>query len=167
MTIDTYKPERLPSVENTVFDPQTEDAWSDVRDAIMELEHACFPEGGFEESYLQTLFEDPKSIVVLLKVNGEVAGFTCGIPDEENPDSLYIETTEILPKWQNNKFITSLIATLECTAKSRGYDFITRHAAVDNGYAANIAKNYEDRIIETYPKTSEEFGNQQYFKIKL
>jgi ribosomal protein S18 acetylase RimI-like enzyme len=158
--------ERVPSVESQVFDLATS-SWDDVKDAVLELEAVCFDDGGLGEDYLRELFENPKNAVVLLYVNNKLVGFTCGIPDVDNPNSFYVETTEIHPDWQGNKFITSLIGTLEFIAKERGYRYLTRHAAVGNGYAEKIARSYGDRVVESHPRSSDEYGNQMFFKISL
>lgn len=158
--------ERMPSVESMVFNPQ-ETSWDEVREAILHLEEVCFNDGGFSEDDLREIFEDPKNAVVMLRVNDELVGFTCGVPDENDEESFYIETTEIHPDWQGNKFITSMITALEYEAKRRGYMYLTRHAAVPNGYADKVGRNYEGRVVESKPHQSEQFGEQQYFKIRL
>jgi GNAT superfamily N-acetyltransferase len=167
MTIENRRSEeRIPSVESVLFNPDTT-AWDEVKEAVMDLEKICFSDGGLGEDYLKEYFLNPQNVVVLLKVNDQLVGFTCGGRDHEHDESFYVETTEIHPDWQGNKFITSMITTLEYEAKKRGYKYLTRHAAINNGYAEKIERNYTGRILETYPRSSEEFGEQQFFKIKL
>jgi len=110
---------------------------------------------------------NPENVVVLLHVNNELVGFTCGIKDDEHADSLYVDITEIHPDWQGNKFVTAIIPRLEYIAKERGYKFLTRHAAVGNGYAEKVARSYGDRVVESYSHTSDEYGELRFFKIRL
>ena len=166
MNIETPRSqEAQPGVSIEFFNPE-ENSWEDVREAILRLEEECFPGGGFEEEYLKENFENPKSIVVLLKSEGKIIGFSYAIPDEDVEGAVYIDTTEILPDEQNKKHVVSIMNALEGEARNRGYTYLTRNAAIENGYADKIAKNYEGKILETSDNDSE-WGPQRYFKIAL
>jgi hypothetical protein len=55
---------------------------------------------------------------------------------------------------------------LEREARRRGHHFITRDAAIANGYADAIDRAYRGRILERRDHPSE-YGPQRYFKIAL
>lgn len=157
--------ESVPEPQVEFFDP-SEQSWDDVKDDIMRLEELCFPGHGLGEEYLKEKFEDQESIIVLLKKGEKLIGFSYTTPDENSENSAYIDTTEIEPDEQGKGYVVPLITKLEDEARNRGYKFITRNAARENGYADMIMKNYGDRIVETYENDSE-FGPQRYFKISL
>lgn len=165
MSIETpsFK-ESEPGAKAEVFDPSI--GWETVREDVLALEQACFGDKSFPESDLQSHFENPEHIAVLLRKKDRIIGFTCGIPDEEVEGALYIETTDILPEEQGQRHVVSLMNTLEDEARRRGYRFITRNAAISNGYADKVQKNYAARIVESYENDSE-WGPQRYFKIAL
>lgn len=140
--------------------------WESVKDEILELEELCFPGKGFGEEYLQEHFENPESIIALLKKESRVVGFSYAIPDEDIEGAVYIDTTEIHPDEQGKGYVVSLISMIESEARARGWKYITRNAVVDNCYAMKIEKNYEGRILESYRNESE-YGPQCYFKIAL
>ncbi len=160
--------ESTPSPYSLFYNPDT-DQWSTIWPSISKLEDDCFPGKGLGEEYLQGVFEDPNNLIVLLKSGSEIIGFSCGIPDKENPDTLYIETTEITPSQQSKGLVSQLMTKLEDEARRRGFLFITRDAEIANGYADKIVKNYSDRIIESHDHESEYSmgGMQRFFKIAL
>jgi hypothetical protein len=158
--------ECAPGPTVALFDPSQE-SWQSVRQDIMNLEEICFPGKGLGEDYLKEKFEDPNSVIVLLKRGEKVLGFSYGTPDENDKSALYIDTTEILPEEQGQGYVVSLVSLLEDEARKRGYAFLTRNAAVENGYADKVAKSYGDRIVETKPDNDSEWGRQRYFKIVL
>jgi hypothetical protein len=55
---------------------------------------------------------------------------------------------------------------LEEELRAKGVKWLTREAAVKNGYADKIQKHYGDRIVETGERMSP-WGLQCYFRIKL
>lgn len=150
-------------VKKFVYSPV---AWEEIRERIVALDEECFGENSYGEAELQSLFENPDNIIAVLWKDGELIGFTCGIPDPEVEGACYIETTEITASEQGRGYMESLMDTLESEARNRQYTFITRHAAIENGYAVTIEKVYEDRILETYDQESV-YGPQRYFKIAL
>lgn len=147
----------------------SEDSWDEVWPAISKLEDECFPGKGLGEEYLKEIFADEVNIIVLLKQGKEIVGFTCGIPDENVADAIYIDTTEITPTEQGKKHVVSLMSRLEDEARNRGYKYLTRDAEVLNGYADKIARTYGDKVLESHDHESEYSmgGLQRFFKIEL
>lgn len=143
--------------------------WDEIWPAISKLEDECFPGKGLGEEYLKDIFTNEANIIVLLKQGSEIIGFTCGIPDENVADAIYIETTEITPTEQGKGHVVAVMDLLENECRNRGYKFITRDAEISNGYADKIAKNYGDRILESHDHESEYSmgGMQRFFKIAL
>lgn len=161
----TPSPEPIAQPAVELFD-QRAHTWEEVRDDILELEKLCFPNGSFEESYLKAHFENPETIVVLLKKAGKIIGFSYAIADEDVEGAAYIDTTEIHPSEQGKGHVVPMMAVLEAQARTRGYKFLTRNAAIENGYADKVQKTYRDRIVEMHDNDSE-YGPQRYFKITL
>lgn len=157
--------ESRPAPEAEIFDP-SEESWDSVREEILRLDRLCFGDKSFSEEELRASFENPEHIVVLLRQLERIIGFSSAAPDEDAEGALYIDTTDILPEEQGKGHVVTLMKLLEAEARRRGYAFLTRNAARENGYADKIQKNYADRIVETYENDSE-YGPQQYFKIRL
>lgn len=157
--------EALPEPTAMLFDPSTQ-KWHDIRDAILEIDKACFGEKSFPEEELRAYFEDPDAVAVLLKRKDQILGFSGAISDKDVEGALYIDTTDIVPEEQEKRHVVLIMKILEEEARKRGYKFLTRNAAIENGYADKILKNYSDRILESYENDSE-WGPQRYFKIKL
>ncbi len=160
-----HTPESAPTVRAELFDPSTE-TWKDVRRDILELEELCFPGKVFPEASLRSDFENPENIAVVLRKEDGVIGFSYGAPDRKVENAIKIHTTEIHPEEQGKGYVVSLVTMLEDEARRRGFKFLTRHAAIENGYADKITANYGDRVVETYERGSD-YGPQRYFKIAL
>ncbi len=160
--------ESTPSIYPELYKP-TDYEWQTIWSAVSKLEDECFPGKSFGEEYFKELFQNPNNIVVILKFGDTIIGFTCGVPDEADKSTLYIETTEITPSEQKRGYVIKLMDMLEKEARTRGFEFITRDAEVLNEYADKISKNYAGRIIETYDHDSEYSmgGKQRFFRIKL
>jgi len=161
----TSSRESQPAVTTELIDHSTQ-SWGDIKGEILELEDECFGGQAFPESKLESIFNNPESIIVLLKREGKIIGFSSALPDRDVEGAVYIYTTEIHPDEQGKGLVTSIVSLLENEARKRGYKFLTRNAAIGNGYAGKIQKNYEGRILETYENDSE-YGPQRYFKIAL
>jgi hypothetical protein len=147
----------------------SETSWDEIWPTISKLEDECFPGKGLGEEHLKDIFTNKDSIVVLLKQGSGIIGFTCGVPDEDDAEAMYIETTEITPSEQGKGHVVHMMSLLEQECRNRGYKFITRDAEVANGYADKITKNYAGRIIESHDHESEYSmgGMQRFFKIRL
>lgn len=161
-------PESEPRVLTELYNAD-ENEWDEIWPSIERLEDECFPGKGLGEKYLKYVFGDKNNIVVLVRRGRKIIGFTCGIPDTNVADAIYIDTTEITPSEQGQKHVVRLMELLEDEARRRNYKFLTRDAEVLNGYADKIVKNYGDRIIESHDHESEHSmgGVQRFFKIIL
>lgn len=157
--------ESAPEINVEIYNPSAH-TWSIIKDDILNLEETCFPETAFSEEELREGFESSEYIIALLKKGSKIIGFTYGKPDSKTEGALYIETTDIDPAEQGKGNIVPLIAALEDEARKRGYVFLTRNAARDNGYAEKIKRSYGDRVVESYDNDSV-YGPQTYFKIRL
>ena len=157
--------ESAPEAAAELYDPSSQ-AWEDVRNEALELEELCFPGKGFGEAYLRERFGDPESIIALLRKERRLIGFSCAVPDDDVEGAAYIDTTNIHPDYQGKRYVAELVAVIEQEARKRGYHYLTRNAAVENGYADKILKQYEGRILETSENDSK-WGPQRYFKIAL
>jgi hypothetical protein len=104
--------ESMPSVSSELYDPSSNN-WDELWPSISKLEDECFPGKGLGEDHLKGIFESDTSIVVILKNGSEIIGFSCGIPDENVADAIYIETTEITPSQQEKGYVVKMMNLLE------------------------------------------------------
>ncbi len=139
-------------------------SWTDVREQIMAVEDEAFNHTGYEEGMMKSLFEDDHNLNYLLKnADGKIIGYT---QVNVHGESAYIMNTAIAPEHQGKGYVGELMRNLEEELRARGVKWITRHSAVDHGYADKIQRHYGDRIVETQERMSP-WGAQRYFKIKL
>ncbi len=170
-----------------VYDPK-QVSWEEIGGDILGVElSASGAEGALDEETLRKGFEDPESVIVLMRdsVTNKIVGFTYAKPavktyQEDFPerqateDTAYIYDTEIQEQYQGRGLVSVLIAKLEQELLVRGFSFIERDADNnrDSGkpdaetYADKIRKNYRGRIIKEEPHDSE-YGQQVYFRIRL
>jgi ribosomal protein S18 acetylase RimI-like enzyme len=175
-----HKFERPVSAE--LFNPTT-DQWDKIKDRIWELLKINVDPLGiplennpdFAPKKLKAYFEDPKSLVVLLKEARKIIGFSFAIPDADDKEdeefkTAVIFTTKIDPNYQGKGLVGVIMDRMEKILKKRGYTFIIRNARVSNGYADKIARHYADRIVTQLPNAPEQkekYGDQVFFRIKL
>ncbi len=160
LNLEAENVEQLKKIKASIIKPID---WPRIRSAIMQLEVKAFESKGYSEAELEKEFTDPKNIIIVLRDGDQIIGYTSAIP--ENKDSLYISSTAILPKYQGQGFVSDLMAKLDTIAVGRGYQYYERHAAVENGYAEKLKRNYE--IIEESEYYSDQYGKQKYFKMKI
>ena len=161
-------PESEPKILTELYNAD-ENEWDEIWPSIERIEDECFPDKGLGEEYLKEVFGDKNNIVVLVRRDKQIIGFTCGIPDTTVADAIYIDTTEITSSEQGQKHVVKLMEQLEGESRRRNYKFLTRDAEIANGYADKIEKNYGNRILESHDHESE-FSNgemQRFFKITL
>lgn len=105
-------------------------------------------------------------VVVLRAPGGEVAGFITAIPDASTPGALYVEDTLVDVPYRGRRLVALMSRALEDEARRRGYRYLTRDAAVRNGYADKLERAYAGRVLERYDHPSP-YGPQRYLKIAL
>lgn len=158
-----------------LHDPETED-WDDIRAATMRIEQEAFGAGAFEEDYLRMEFEATENVAVLLcGDNLHVAGFTVAGPIERYNDNrwkdacqtAYVSDTVIEREYRGRGLVAVMMNVLEEDLRRRGYRFVERHAAVENGYAGAILRAYGDRVIAKDGPANSEWGPQTFFRIRL
>lgn len=151
----------------TVWQPETQ-PWKNMRRDIARLR------GGPTDNLLAEEMKDPKSIVVLLRdeQSGGVIGLTWASPAallEGNMrlDDLFttasVRVTVLDKEYQGHGLVGDLLGVLDDELKKKGYKFMSRYATTKNGYAANIEKNYEGRIVDKH----DDNNGHVYFRIKL
>ncbi|MFZ2188770.1 MAG: hypothetical protein WAV73_04375 [Candidatus Moraniibacteriota bacterium] len=159
--------------KSELYDP-CKISWDEIKETVFDLIRTNCGEEIFNDPYftkevIETLFNDPQSIVVLLRsAEKKIIGYQLAVPDSEQPEGTasYIYATDIYPEFQGKSLVEKLSKLTEDEMKRRGYQFMTRDSAIYNGYALAIEKAYGDRIIEKKNHRSD-YGAQRYFKIKL
>lgn len=111
-----------------------------------ERRGSVFGENSLDEKMMESDINDPKTILVLQDENS-VVGFTYALPESEGVAC--IVDTVLVKEYQNRGFISILMSCLETELRKKGYEYVTRDAMVENGYADKIIKNYSTKIVET------------------
>jgi hypothetical protein len=159
----------------------TEENWLRVSNRVNAIERQAFGTMGFDEEFLKEDFIHPDTTVVLLKDNirNELIGYTYAkpvmicYPEDDvfsdrplRTDTAYIFSTAICKEEQGKGYVGILMKELEYELWNKGFRYLERDAAVENGYADKIRKVYKGRIIKEHTHDSE-FGKQVYFRIRL
>ncbi|MEK7506296.1 MAG: GNAT family N-acetyltransferase [Patescibacteria group bacterium] len=146
------------------FIPPSPSNWEIFGNQIYKIERNIFGEKSLDEKMMESDINSPEANLVLLKDGDAVVGFTYALPESEGVAR--IVDTVIAKEYQKKGLVAILMSSLEAELKRKGYEYVTRDAMVDNGYAGKIAKNYSSGIVETREFMGE-WGKQRYFKIKL
>jgi ribosomal protein S18 acetylase RimI-like enzyme len=144
--------------------PPSYSNWEIFGKQIYNIEQSVFGEKSFSEEMMKSDINDPNVRLVVLKDENSIVGFTYAIP--ENDRVICIVDTVILKEYQNKGLVSMLMSCLEKELKNSGYEYVTRDAMIENGYADKIMKNYKSRIVETWDIVGE-YGKQRHFKISL
>lgn len=150
---------------------------------MYDAEVAIFGKDGAEDfDFLERAFHDEKCVIAVLKDGfGNLVGHSVTTPihDEEvptrhNPEkrkddhtTAYIHSTAILPEHRGKKLVGRLIDLLEEELRRKGFQYVERDAAIENGYADSIERHYGDRIVASYDHVHPKHGPQRFFRIKL
>jgi len=166
-----------------------ENSWKTIRQDIMDIEHSAYKEEEtFDEETLQEDLENPTSIVAILRdtTTGKIIGYSYAQPTsvvypefyperKHAKNTAYITNTAIHPQYQKKRLLPVLLKKLEDELKEKGYAFIERDSAdnrekvkeKEETYADKIKKNNADRIIAEEQWSSEDYGQQRFFRIRL
>lgn len=163
---DHEKPISQEQVKPVVAEQYALGSWDALQEELMDIEDKAFNGRGFSLGEMKWLFEDDRAVNYLLKNNqtGKIIGYTSV---QLNGDTAYIANTAIIPTEQHKGYVGLLMREVENELRSRGVLYLERDAAVENGYADKIQKNYKDRIIEEPSERMSPWGVQRHFKIKL
>ncbi len=163
--------------------------WEMIREDVVGLERMHFGEGGFQEDRLKAGFMGSKNASVIVRDQGRLVGFVYAEPSQAAYDEIpgyYLtesgerrhlelkknEQTAVVGDIAIHKNYMGLHLTglmmkkLEEELVRKGYLYLEQDAAIDNNYAANVKKNYADRIIESFEHGSM-WGPEVFFRIKL
>lgn len=144
------------------------DHWSVIKDDIVRIERECFGDNGYSKARLKRDFEDPTSVVVLMEAahEGRVIGYTYARPKEDSIDTAEIYSTAILPAFQDRGYLGLMMGRLERELQHKGFKYIERDAAIENGYADSIEKHYGNRVVAKRDHGSV-YGQQRFFVIDI
>jgi len=159
-----------------VYDPQSM-TWDRIEPDVVRIEREQFGDGAFDEEYLAGEFTDPENTAVVLidSVSERVAGFTYAVPaslvdraySSPNKGTAYVCDTAIDFAHQGRGLVGAIMTVLEEQLRCRGYRYLERDAAVENGYAAKIERAYAGRIVTQGEPQVSEYGPQVFFRIDL
>jgi len=153
-----------------IFDPETQ-SFEEIKEDILSIEHEAFGEHSFPDEWFPRDFcKEKENVVVLLRgpASKKVIGFTYAKPiTNEKPDTAFIWNTAIQKNFQHQGLVGLLMETLEKELMKRGFKYMEREAAYNNGYADKIAKHYKGRIVEQSEPHEVFHDTQVFFRIKL
>lgn len=88
---------------------------------------------------------------------------------DRNGRTAYVHDTVINPDFTGRKLVVGLIAALESGLADKGFTYLDRDAAYDNGYYASVSKTYTNNGRLVYQSLPHEsiWGAQVYFVIRL
>jgi len=139
--------------------------WERIKDEIIKIENSAFESSvRQDEEDLRETFTYEKSIclVVIDKSNRRIVAYTMGAPlkwyiflkkfdkHHENYNTFYIESTAVLPGYQNKGIGKMLKRTLIEEVKKYGYNRITTHAT--NEAIRRINKQFGFRDVKYFKR---------------
>ena len=152
--------------------------WKKIKEHIMKIENSAFEEEvRQDEDDIESTFTDEKSICLIVKdkKSKKIVAYTMSSPLEDyeflrfDPhygkyDTLYIESTAVLPNYQGKGIGKLLKEVLIEEAKRRGYKRITTRAT--NEIIVHINEKYGFRKVKYF---KEWVGNRDawYMELKL
>jgi len=150
--------------------------WEKIRESIMKIENSAFEqEVRQDEDDIESTFTDEKSICLVVKDKNsrEIVAYTMSSPLEDygflyfdphygNYDSLYIESTAVLPNYQGKGIGKILKEFLIEEAKRRGYKRMTTHAT--NEVITHINEKFGFRKVKYSKKW---VGNRDAWYMEL
>lgn len=160
LEIKKERVERLKKYKTSIITP---DIWEQIKESILKIEKGAFDGKGYTEEQLAKEFSNPDNIVVVIKDGDDVIGYNTSLPQSE--DTLWVSSTALLPKYQGQGLVSDIMYSLDIEARNRGYEYYERTAAVENGYAEKLKRNYE--VVEERNPSESPYGLQQYLKMKI
>jgi len=159
----------LDGLKIEVFDI-TKTSWEAICHDVLNVEKIVF--GDKADPELPAFYQSPATVAVLLRKRNDnmIVGCCHAFPNANDDSEIvaHVDSMALLPEYQGRGLVAELNRQLEKELIKRGYTFMTMHVSLANGYAGKIAKNYENRIVETYDIVSKYgHGSQRYFKIRL
>jgi hypothetical protein len=138
--------------------------WKTFGEQIYKIEKDVFGKKSLDEKMMESDINDTNASLALLKEGDSIVGFTYALPESEGVAR--IVDTVLAKEYQNKGYVALLMTTLEIELEKKGYEYVTRDAVIENGYADKITKNYISQIVETSEFVGE-WGKQRHFKIRL
>jgi len=125
---------------------------------------------------LHDLITDPANTVATLRDESQnLRGFSVAIPisamdtgrTSEGAQTAYIYFTGVEPAYQGRGLVGELMKDMLQQLRTRGYGFIERDSRVDNGYADDVEKAYQDGIVTKYDYHPYGEDLQRFMRIDL
>lgn len=86
--------------------------------------------------------------------------------EDDGEKTAYVSDTVIAPAYRGRKLVGKLTGRLIEELASRGFEFVERDAAMANGYADNIIKSNQDRIVFAGEPEESEYGPQRFIRMR-
>jgi ribosomal protein S18 acetylase RimI-like enzyme len=144
--------------------PPSTSNWGLFGEQIYKIEENIFGKESLKRDMLELDINDPKTVLVLLKDDSCIVGFTYATPESDGVAR--IVDTVIVKEYQGKGLVSKLMVCLEAELKGQKYEYITRDVMIENGYANKVEKNYISKIVEMKDLDSQ-WGKQRHFKIRI
>lgn len=132
-----------------------------------ELERREWGKRAFPPTYFRKRLRRRDAVIVVLRApDGDIVGFITAIPDASTPGALYVEDTLVDVPYRGRGLVALMSRALEDEGRRRGYRYLTRDAAIRNGYADKLERAYAGRVLERRDHPSA-YGPQRYLKLAL
>jgi ribosomal-protein-alanine N-acetyltransferase len=122
--------------------------------ALWRIERECFSGEAFTEEQIETLIRDPNAISLLVRVNGEVAGFIIGMIESQGMTRVgHIYTIDVAVKHRRKGIGARLLSEIESIFSNSGAKTSHLEVRADNETARQLYKKQEyteTEILENY-----------------
>jgi ribosomal-protein-alanine N-acetyltransferase len=123
---------------------------------LVEIDHACFPEGiAYPEEEMQSFLEMPSAITLVAAEDKKILGFVIGDRFHSRRWSRAmgrIITIDVVPEAQGAGVGDKLISAVEEKLREAGCDYVSLEVAVDNPRALRFYKKHGYSVLKTLPR---------------
>lgn len=156
-----------------ILDRKSKRSWNTIKARVAEIESLCFGVNAYTPEQLQVDFNRRENVSVLLWSDGRperyneslLIGYTQAAATVD-PETWTVDNTAIDPQYQGRGLVAMLMEALYTTLKDRGAKYITRDAAIENGYADKLSKLHGLLILEQHDHDSK-YGRQRFIRMRI
>jgi hypothetical protein len=124
---------------------------------------------------IEDAFLSEKSIVMVLRENNNLIGYTLAMPIDcmdptrasEGKETAYMYYTVMDKPYRGKKLVSRLTDPLLMELNRRGYHYVERDVKIKDGYADNVEKNSEGSIVSVYDADKFNLGPQRFLRIDI
>lgn len=107
-------------------------------DSLYKIEQQCFSEEAFSKRQLTYLLKDFKSIALVAKADGAIAGFIIAQMETDGVTFGHVLTLNVAPSFRRRAVATKLLEEMELQLKQRGINECRLEVREDNHEAITL-----------------------------